>query len=40
MAPTVADLMATELGRDRVWQESQLREFAEIARCFIVHPKS
>jgi glycerol-3-phosphate dehydrogenase len=40
MAPTVADLMATELGRDWVWQESQLREFAEIARCFIVHPES
>lgn len=40
MAPTVADLMATELGRDSEWQKSQLREFAEIANCFTVHPES
>ena len=40
MAPTVADLMATELGRDYAWQKSQLREFAEIATCFMVHPES
>ena len=40
MAPTVADLMATELGRDYAWQKSQIREFTQISSCFMVHPES
>jgi len=36
MAPQVAELMARELGRDRDWQEGQLREFEEIAGAYIL----
>ncbi len=36
MAPQVAKLMATELGRDPDWQQSELRNFSQIARCFLV----
>jgi glycerol-3-phosphate dehydrogenase len=35
MAPTVARLMASELGRDQSWQERQLQEFNWIASHFV-----
>jgi glycerol-3-phosphate dehydrogenase len=38
MAPTVARLMARELGQDESWQHRQLREFARIAAGFLVQP--
>jgi glycerol-3-phosphate dehydrogenase len=34
MAPGVAALMATELGRDGVWTTAQLSAFAEVARGY------
>ena len=37
MAPQVARLMAAELGLSPAWQESQLREFEQIAACFTVN---
>jgi glycerol-3-phosphate dehydrogenase len=36
MAPQAARLMAAELGRDLDWQESELRSFTQIAKCFLV----
>ena len=36
MAPSVADLMAGELGRDSDWKERQLQEFAETARHYVL----
>ena len=36
MAPAVARLMAGELGRDKTWEQSQVRDFKEIASCFVV----
>jgi glycerol-3-phosphate dehydrogenase len=38
MAPDVARLLAAELGRDAVWQESQLKDFCDIAQGFIAKP--
>jgi glycerol-3-phosphate dehydrogenase len=38
MAPTVAGLMAGELGRDQSWQDQQLVAFKQIAAHFIVRP--
>ena len=35
MAPQVAALLATELGRDAVWQSEQLRDFRELAAGFL-----
>ena len=34
IAKTVAEIMAEELGRDRVWIEKQVREFNETARNY------
>jgi glycerol-3-phosphate dehydrogenase len=36
MAPRAARLMAAELGRDLDWQESELRDFTQIAKYFLV----
>jgi glycerol-3-phosphate dehydrogenase len=38
MAPAVARLLATELGRDNAWQQRQLAEFADIAAKYVVNP--
>jgi len=35
-APAVAELMAKELGKDREWQESQVAEFCELARGYLL----
>lgn len=35
-APEAARLLAAELGRDRAWQDEQVREFTEIAGHYIV----
>lgn len=40
MAPAVAELMATELGRNSSWQETQIEAFTKIAMCFMVQPNS
>jgi len=34
MAPAVAKILAKELGRDKEWQELQVREFTELARGY------
>jgi glycerol-3-phosphate dehydrogenase len=36
MAPAVARLMATELGRDESWQKSQLAQFTTLAQGYLV----
>ena len=36
MAPKVAALMSVELARDPAWQKQQLRDFENIAACFLV----
>ncbi len=36
MAPEVARLMAMELDRSDAWQKAQIREFQEIAACFLI----
>jgi glycerol-3-phosphate dehydrogenase len=40
MAPAVARLMASELGQNSSWSERQLRDFQEIAACFMVNSTS
>ncbi|HLH54829.1 MAG TPA: glycerol-3-phosphate dehydrogenase C-terminal domain-containing protein, partial [Verrucomicrobiae bacterium] len=37
IAPTVAEIMARELGKDKNWEQAQLRDFKEVASCFVVH---
>ena len=40
-APIVAQLLATELGRDKEWQQTQLAEYTELARGYVFdHPAS
>ena len=34
MAPRVAEILAAELGRDKLWQENQLAEFRELAKNY------
>ena len=34
-APIVAQLLATELGRDKKWQQTQLAEYTELARGYV-----
>jgi glycerol-3-phosphate dehydrogenase len=36
MAPRTAELLARELGRDKLWQERQVAEFTEVARGYQV----
>lgn len=36
MAPEAARLMAAELDRGESWQQAQLRQFREIAACFLI----
>lgn len=36
MAPTAAQILARELGRDETWQKQQIDDFDRIARCFEV----
>jgi glycerol-3-phosphate dehydrogenase len=38
MAPAVALLMASELGRDESWQARQILDFKKIASCFLAPP--
>ena len=40
MAPTVADLMASELGWDELTQSLQLSRFREVASNYVLHPLS
>jgi glycerol-3-phosphate dehydrogenase len=35
MAPRVAALMAAELGRDRSWQQAQVRAYQDLARDYL-----
>lgn len=37
MAPKVAEIMATELQRDKAWQDEQIRLFNELAKIYTVH---
>jgi glycerol-3-phosphate dehydrogenase len=34
--PRVAELMATELGRDAAWQEAAVREYLGVARRYLL----
>ena len=36
MAPRVASIMAKELGRDKAWEEAQVREYTEMADSYII----
>jgi glycerol-3-phosphate dehydrogenase len=36
MAPRVAELMAQELGRDRIWQDEQVTAFLRVAKSYVV----
>jgi len=36
MAPRVASIMARELGRDKAWEEAQVREYTEMADSYII----
>lgn len=36
MAPAVAKLLAQELGRDDAWQQSQVKEFTDVAQGYLV----
>jgi glycerol-3-phosphate dehydrogenase len=36
VAPVVAELMAGELGKDRLWQENQVAEYCELARGYLL----
>jgi glycerol-3-phosphate dehydrogenase len=38
VAPRVVELMAVELRRDQAWQANQIKDFSQIARCFLVNP--
>lgn len=40
IAPRVAEIMATELGRDELWQQESVKEFAKVARCYSVETAS
>ncbi len=37
IAPTVARLLADELGRDEMWIQQQTRSFQELAKGYIYH---
>ncbi len=37
IAPTVAAIIAKELGKDKVWEEKQLQSFTEIAKGYILN---
>jgi len=36
MAPTVAEVMAQELGRDEAWQDDQIQSFRELAERYLI----
>jgi glycerol-3-phosphate dehydrogenase len=38
MAPAVAKLLATELGRDERWQNEQVVQFTAMAQGYLVSP--
>ena len=38
MAPEVAKLMASELGRDERWQKEQVAQFTAMAQSYLAHP--
>ncbi|MFN0139795.1 MAG: glycerol-3-phosphate dehydrogenase/oxidase [Pyrinomonadaceae bacterium] len=40
IAPTVAQIMAAELGRDELWQQESVKEFARVARGYSVETDS
>ena len=35
-APRVAEILAQELGRDKAWEEAQVKEFVELASHYYV----
>ena len=37
VAPKVAEIMAEELGKDKKWQRQEVKEFAEIAKNYIIN---
>jgi glycerol-3-phosphate dehydrogenase len=37
MAPAVANLMAAELGKDKIWEEEQVKTFTAIAGHYLLH---
>ncbi len=36
LAPVVAAIMAAELGRDKAWEEQQVKDFSEMARGYVM----
>jgi glycerol-3-phosphate dehydrogenase len=39
MAPTVAALLARELGHDQTWQQQQIADFKEVAHGYLLRPQ-
>jgi glycerol-3-phosphate dehydrogenase len=39
-APSVAKILAAELGRDKTWQTAQLKQFGELAQQYLYHGKT
>lgn len=39
-APKVAAVMAAELGKDKAWEEAQVKAFTEVAEAYIFDPAS
>ncbi|HCT50995.1 MAG TPA: FAD-dependent oxidoreductase, partial [Balneola sp.] len=37
VAPKVAEIMAEELGKEKKWQRQEVKEFAEIAKNYIIN---
>ncbi|MDZ7634475.1 MAG: glycerol-3-phosphate dehydrogenase C-terminal domain-containing protein [Bacteroidales bacterium] len=36
LAPKVASIMAEELGRDKRWEQQQVKEFTEMAQSYVI----
>jgi glycerol-3-phosphate dehydrogenase len=36
MAPKVATIMASELHKDKKWEEQQIREYTEMAKAYVL----
>jgi glycerol-3-phosphate dehydrogenase len=37
MAPKVAEIMAKELGKDKIWQEKQVKDYAHVTKNYILN---
>ena len=40
MAPTVAALLARDLGHDQIWQQQQVADFTQLAQGYLLRQRS